>query len=139
MQLPTRHTSKMQRHNPCCSVWNRTRPHIVGSVSRKHDGMHTTTFRADVPVFVFHRHYEVYCKCLVGEAFGKFKICYLCICCMFSLQRYYFFVKKTKSKVDNSKLFFWALPWRKKEGEAKEADLRRNKGCQVSPFTGYEL
>ena len=25
------------------------------------------------------------------------------------------------------------------EDEAKEADLRQNKGCQVSPFTGYEL
>ena len=67
--------------------------------------MHTTTFRADVPVFVFHRHYEVYCRCLVGEAFGKFKLCHLCIYCMFSLQRYYFFVKKSSLKYIIPKFF----------------------------------
>ena len=138
MPPPIRHTSKMQHYNPCCSVWNRTRPHIVASVSRKYDGMHTTTFRADVPVFVFHRHYEVYCRCLIGEAFGKFKICLFVYVVCSHYKDTIFSWKKSKSKVDNFKLV-WAQPWRENEGQANETDLRRNRGCQVSPFTGYEL
>ena len=42
-------------------------------------------------------------------------------------------------KPDEQSKFTCTLPWREKVGEAKEADLRQNKGCQASPFTGYEL
>ena len=33
--------------------------------------MHSTTLWANISIFIFHRHYKIYCRYLVRKAFNK--------------------------------------------------------------------